>query len=235
MKFLIWISAVFLLTACSAPQKSAKEERAEDREKIQAQLSQEMSLKSDRSDLAELRKDIPDEKKKENDELALFLQLMNQSKESPTEMRDRFNSLVQKKRSAYREKVQRLREDYRHDETKRREDYLDAQKKRRDDFNRHKHDSRANREYYSDEDKKRQRFFADERDRRQSFESELNSQSKDFDNYMRERQKEFDEQYRLYSKKLSERPKDKKAVTGEGGEDFKTLKDVPATPLGTDE
>ena len=234
MKFHIWMSALLVLTACSSNRKSAKDERAEDREKIETQLSQEMSLKADRDQLAGLRKDIPEEKKKENDELALFLQLMNQSKESPNEMRDRFQSLVQKRRSSFREKVQRLRDDYRRDETKRREGYLDDQKKRRDDFNRRRHDAKANREYYSEEDKKRRQFFADERDRRQSFEAELNSQSKDFDNYMRERQKEFDEQYRLYSKKVSERRKEKKAVTGES-DDFKSLKDVPATPLGTDD
>ena len=50
---------------------------------------------------------------------------------------------------------------------------------------------------------------------------------------MRERNNEFNEQYRLYSKQFSEKPKEKKAVTGEAG-GFDKLKNMDASPLGTD-
>lgn len=240
---LLLLAITAQLPACKSRAKKAAQARAEDRQKIQDSLQQEMSLKADRDHLAELRKDIPDEKQKQNDELALFLTLMKQGTEQPNVVRERYNVLVQKRRSAHREKVQRLRNDYRSDETKRREEFLKKQKDKRDAFNKKKRDSKANREFYSEQDKERSRFFADERDRRQSFEAELSAQSKDFESYMRERNNEFNEQFRLYSKQFSERPKEKKAVTGESGSGtpsgsgsrgFDQFKSVPTTPLGTD-
>lgn len=206
------------------------DQRAVDRANIKSELQDEMSLKADREKLEELRKDIPQETQKKNDELALYLDLMNKGTESPQAVRDRFFYMVQKRRTTFREKVQRLREDFRKDETQRREKNLAAQKSKRDSFLKRKTDAKATREFFAEQERERQRFVADERDRRQSFEAELNAQSKDFDSYMRERQKEFDEQFRLYSKKHYEKPKDKKPATGD---EFQQLRDADAKPLGT--
>lgn len=215
MKRTLYCALVSLLLTACASGPSSEQLRAQDRQKIQDQLNQEMSLKADREQLAELRKDIPTEKQKENDEMALFLNMMNNNSEHPQVVRDRFHKLVQDKRSTFRKKVQRLREDYRKEETRRREDFMKAQKNKREDNLKRKRDASKNRQFYSDQEKERMRFNSDERDRRQSFEAELNAQSKDFDSYMRERQKQFDEQYRIYSKKHGEKSKAKKAVTGD--------------------
>lgn len=219
-----------LLAACVTRNRAAAN-RAEDRKNIHEELNDEMSLKADRENLKEIRKDIPAETKKQNDELALFLELMNQGTENPQLVRDKFQMMVQKKRTAFRDKVAKLRESYREEETKRRDDELNRAKSKRDSFLRKKHDAKATREFFAQSEKERLAFASDERERRQAFEAELNSQSKDFDSYMRERQKDFDEQYRLYSKKFSEKPKDKKAATGD---EFKRLDSTPATPLGTE-
>ncbi len=243
MKYFLALIIVILLPSCKGRGKRPDQIRAEDRQKIHNSLEQEMSLKADREQLAELRKDIPDEKQKQNDELALYLTLMKQGTEQPNIVRERYHALVQKRRSAYRDKVQKLREDFRTGETKRREDFLKKQKEKRDAFAKKKPDSKATREFFSEQDKERTRTFAEERERRQSFEAELNAQSKDFESYMRERSNEFNEQFRLYSKQYSEKPKEKKAVTGEAGPEnssgsgargFDKLKEVPSTPLGTD-
>lgn len=220
----------FYLTACALRSNSAK--RAADREVVQKELGEETSLKEDRDHLAELRKEIPEETRKSNDELALALNMMKQGNENPQMLRDRFHIMVQKKRTVFREKTAKLREKYRSEETKRRDAFLDQQKKKRDAFIKRKRQSKETREFFAEQDRERQGFFADERERRQAFESEVSAQSKDFDAYMRERQKEFDEQYRLYSKKFSEKPKDRKAVTGD---EFKRLEESSATPLGTED
>lgn len=219
-----------LLAACVSRNRAAAH-RAEDRKNIHEELNEEMSLKADRENLDDIRKDIPAETKKQNDELALFLDLMNQGTENPQMVRDKFQMMVQKKRASFRDKVAKLRENYREEETKRRDQQLDQAKSKRDSFFKRKRDSKASREFFAQSEKDRLAFASDERERRQAFESELNSQSKDFDSYMRERQKEFDEQYRLYSKKFSEKPKDKKAATGD---EFKRLESTPASPLGTE-
>ena len=228
MRELILLLALTLVS-CQTASTNDADARAADREKIKSEL--EVSLKSDREQLSELRKEIPEDKQKSNDEMALFLSLMKQGTE-PNLVREKFSSIVSKKRTSFRAKVTRLREDFRKEETRKREDFLKEHKTRREDFAKSKHDQKANREFFSEQDKLRQRYFADERDRRQSFESELNAQSKDFESYMRERTNEFNEQYRLYSKQFSEKPKEKKAVTGEAG-GFDKLKNMDASPLGT--
>lgn len=220
-----WATALTCLLCCSCTTYRSNHEIHEgDRKNIDDQLGPEISLKADREALEEFRKQIPEEKKQSNDELALYLQLMKQGTENPQMVRDKFTVLVEKRRSSFRSKVQKLRDDYHHQETKRRDAFLDKQKSKRNSFTGSKHSSAETREFFGQQDKDRQEFFADERDRRGNFESEISAQSKDFDSYMREKMNEFNEQYRLYSKKYSERPKEKKAVTGEGDD---------SKPLGT--
>ena len=223
---------VLVLTIAGCVSSSPSKERAQDREKIKNELGSEMSLKEDRATPDAFRKDTPAETRKQNDEMALHLNLMKQGTESPAAVRDKFQSLIRKKRTEFREKSRKLRDDYRGDETKRRDEFLNAQKTKRDAFMRRKRDSAQTRAFTGEQEKARAAFFSDERARRQNFESDMNAQSKDFDAYMRERQKEFDEQYRQYSKKFSERPKEKNAVTGD---DFKRLEETPASPLGTED
>lgn len=226
---MIVLSLSVLGTACVT--RKASQARLEDRKMVEEELGSETSLKSDRDYLEHLRTEIPEEKKKSNDELALFLNMMNQGNQPPQAIRDKFQYMIQKKRQSFREKVQKLRDDFRSEESKRRDQFLDEHKRKRDRFVSSQRDSKETRAFFATQEKERLAFFADERSRRQNFESEINSHSKDFDSYMRERQKEFDEQYRIYSKKFSERPKEKKAVTGD---EFKRLDEAPATSLGTE-
>lgn len=231
---LSYLMSLIFVTGCASSEKPSNEEvRNEDRKKIQDTLAEEQSLSADRKDLEDLRKEIPEETKKSNDELAFYLQMMRQGTEQPQNVRDKFQNLVRKRRNSYRDKVTKLRDGFKREETKRREDFLTGQKAKRDEYLKTKHDAKTTRDYFSEQEKDRQSFFADERERRSSFESELASQSKDFESYMKEKQNEFNEQYRLYSKKFSERPKEKKAVTGDVMEP-KRLEDMPTEPLGTD-
>lgn len=229
--FSTFAAALILLgTACASRSQSAA--RAGDRKTVEQELGSEMSLKQDRESLSDLRKEIPQETQKSNDELALFLNLINQGNENPQMVHNKFNLMVQKKRAAFRDKVGKLRENYRDEETKRRETQLESAKVKREAYFRRKRESKDNREFFATQEKDRLSFTAGERERRTSFEAEINAQSKDFDSYMREKQKEFEEQYRLYSKKFSERPINKKAATGD---EFKRLEQAPATSLGTED
>ncbi|NJL26283.1 MAG: hypothetical protein HC902_14785 [Calothrix sp. SM1_5_4] len=137
------------LPGCASKRQSASaaEVRADDRRVIQEELIPEISLKSDRAELNELRKEIPAEKQKANDELALFLSMMKAGTEQPSLVRDRFHALVQKKRAVFREKVDRLREDYRVSETRRREEFMNAQKKARDEYFRKRREPRDARNF----------------------------------------------------------------------------------------
>lgn len=229
--FVVGMSVIFVLGCRSRVQK-AEAERKGDREKVRTALGPEVSLKQDRSELAELRKEIPEDKKASNDELALYLNLMKQGTEQPAVVRDRFNSLVSKRRQAFREKVERLRADFRAAETRRREDFTQTQHKSREAFLKKKRDHKEMQRFSSDQDRERTRFYAEERERRANFESDMRAQSKDFESFMREKMNDFNERYRLYSKEYSERPKEGKAVTGD---DSRTMDELPAKALGTEE
>lgn len=231
MKHVLTLTLILSSIGCVSRNRPEKV-RADDRAKIQQELGQEMSLQEDRDALKDLRREVPAETQKANDELALYLGLIKQGTESPQNVRDKFNNLVLKKRATFREKVESLRNKFRDDETKKREKFMGDQQSKRDAFLRKKRDYKDRNEFMNDLEKDRLKFFADERSRRSNFESEISAQSKDFDSYMRERQKQFDEQYRIYSKKFSERPKEKKAVTGD---EFKRLDEAPASPLGTED
>jgi hypothetical protein len=231
LRFLMLSFLIFSLQACRSTQP--KSDRAADQKRIADELGGEISLKADRETLKEMRKEIPADKQKSNDELALFLQLMKQGTEQPQMVHDKFSSMMQKKRTTFREKVQRLRESYRSEEADRREAFIDKQQEKRNAYTHTKHSAAEQRDFFSKQEKERQLFFADERERRNAFESELSAKSKDFDSYMREKSNEFYEQYRLYSKSFSERPKAKKAVTGET--DYKSIDEVPMKPLGTED
>jgi molybdopterin converting factor small subunit len=63
MKYYILIISL-LLTACKISTNNTAQIRAQDREKIGKELGGEVSLSADRSKLDELRKEIPEEKKK---------------------------------------------------------------------------------------------------------------------------------------------------------------------------
>jgi hypothetical protein len=232
VQFLVGVLAsVFTMAGCAHP---AAQNRTNDRQVVDQELSSEMSLKADRDQLQEMRQAIPKEKQNSNDELALYLDLMKQGTEPPQNVRDKFTSLVEKRRTSFRQKVQKLRDNYRRDESKRRDEYLDTLKSKRTEYLAGKHSAEEVRVFLSYQEKERQSFFADERERRTSFESEIMAHSKDFESYMREKLNEFYEQLRIYSKKFSERPKSKKAVTGETG-DSKRVNETPASHLGTDD
>jgi hypothetical protein len=227
--------ALYLAGCTSTPDKQTNNFQ-KDRETVQTELGDELSLKADRESLAEMRKDIPKEKQQSNDELALHLNLMKEGRE-PSEVRSKFYKIITKRRDDHRHKVTKLRDTYRKEETKRRDEYLKASKQKREEFMKSKRDSADRKEFYEEQDKARREFFADERERRNNFESELNAQSKDFESYMRERQKEFDEQYRLYSKTYYEKQREKDKAKGPGSsvDPYKRLLEAPAEPLGTED
>ncbi len=225
---LLWTLASVWFGGCATSTGSS---HVDDRKQVEQELSGEMSLKADREQLQDLRKEIPEERRKTNDELALYLQLMRQGTEQPQTMREKFTSIVQKKRQAFRDKVSHLRENYHRSEQKRREEYLSEQKNKRSSFMSTKRKSEETNEFYKDQDRERQAFFAQERERRLAFEAEVSAQSKDFDSYMREKNNEFIEQYRLYSKQFADKAKEKKLEETKG---FNQMDQAPAKTLGTE-
>ena len=223
------------------------------------ELDAEVSLKSDRDQLNEMRKQVPEEKKKSNDELAMDLELMVQAEKPTHEIRGIFQNKVRKLRDRFRKKTQKVRKKFRDIQKKQRDEFLSQLKEEREDFKTQKADRKKTKDFFAEQDLKRKDFFADQKDQRKDFESEMKQKSKDFHGNMRERVKQFNEQLRIYSKRLREkeklerknkkeaRLKQKKASQSGGAifkrnqkldaetekilKEFDAMKSVPADPL----
>lgn len=191
----------FIFTACSSAEK--KDDKAS--------LGDEVSLKSDRSQYDDLRKDIPDEIRRENDELAFVRSLMATGEEEPPQIRERYSKAVRDRRDKFDKAMRRRRDDYSKTEKRKRDDFLKKLKDERETYLKEnvgkKTDSEKRRQFFEDQEARRQDFFSDEKDNRREFESEATEQRKNFESYLTERQNKFNQEIRDYSTSFAERRK----------------------------
>lgn len=171
--------------------------------------SSEVSLKSDRQTIEELRKNIPEETRERNDELKEILNLMADVKKEPGQIRNQFSTMQSRRRDQYRRRTEKERRSFGENEKKQREKFLQSLKeereKRADDIKNRQERKR----FYDEIDAKRKEYFANEREARKNFESRSRQESKDFYAHQREQQKEFDAELRSYRKRYDDLRREK--------------------------
>lgn len=254
------VVAGLLLVGCGhlpfgrAPSKTALEQNSPG-EARPGEVAEEVSLKADRGQFAELRKQIPEETRRENDELAFVLELMARGDEEPGRIRDRFNKALRDRRSKHDKDLRKQREEFTKQERKSRDSFLKAQAKERESFLRstrgQKHSDELadeRQEFFKTQDEKRREYFANERDARKEFESRLTEARRAFEDYAREKTNHFNQEYRAYASHYYERKKaldlqkrtEEKARTQERHDassavlrDWERIPEGPATPLGS--
>lgn len=165
------------------------------------------SLQADRKAFDEMRSQVPPDKKRENDELALILGMMAETKRPPSEIRNQFDSVLRKKRQQFDKDMTKEREIFTKEERKKREAFLKAQQDERSAFTRQKTDRETKNRFYKELDEKRSEFMSVERDRRADFESDVRERRKSFEDYIREKQNEFNQEHRAYTKRYEEHKK----------------------------
>src|SRR5688572_12945619 len=101
-------SILLFMTACQTGGKSANTYRSADEPR--PLVDSKYSLSADRAALEEMRKDVPEEKKQENDELAYLLKLTEEVKRPPSEIRTQFDSVLRKKRELFNKDLKKERE-----------------------------------------------------------------------------------------------------------------------------
>ncbi len=164
------------------------------------EVDQEVSLKKDREELADLRKDIPEEIKKSNDRLAEVLKRWKQVKMPPEDLRSKFDDEVRKSRNEMEKKWKRKREDFDRAIADKRRLFQEKQKDERESFYSSKPKSEARTRFSSDQSLERDRFNSDLRDERDQFEDIIKQQRKDFEDDMANRRTEFRQEYPEYQK-----------------------------------
>lgn len=188
----------FGLTVISCASRSQRSEKNE------ASMA-EVSLKSDRSHLDQIRNEIPEPVQQKNDELAYILSLMKEGKTPPQKVRSQFYQQTRKTRDRFREMQRKKRDQFNKEERKSRKIFLDGLKKEKDHFKGRETTREQRKEKYDDWDARRKEYFDSERTKRKEFESESREESKSFDAEMRDKQKQFDLELREYTKVYNER------------------------------
>src|SRR3954465_589750 len=181
-----------LASGCGALDKrNADKEKRDAATKAQAasstKIPDEVTLKEDRSQLDELRKDIPEDVRRENDEVAFILKNMATMEEEPSKVRDKFQTAVRKRRDKMDNQLRKERDDFSKNERTSRETFLEKLKSEREDFNASKRDSKERTRFFDKQDGARKDFFADQSEKRKDFESNITERRRDFEDYVREK------------------------------------------------
>lgn len=197
MKHFVWILISLALVGCAHSSK-------------QSSSSDEVSLKADRSEFDDLRKNMPPEVRKENDELAGVLQLLRSPEgnyQAPEKIREKFDSIMRAKRERQDKQYRVEREDFNRLQKDQREEFTENQKKERDSFYKDKPSSEARSRFSDKQEEKRSRFYDEAREKRRTFEDQISTRRRDFEDYLREKTNLFNQEYRNYQKEYDEHRK----------------------------
>jgi hypothetical protein len=173
-----------------------------------AEVPDELSLKADRSALDEERKDIPEDKRRDNDELAALLQLIQaKPNQEPGEVRERFNKVIRDRREKSDKTFRRRREEFSKTETRSRESFLKTAKDERDSYLKSKHTSDDRKDFFDRQEDQRKSFFSDQTEKRNDFEAKMTDDRKTFEDYIKEKTSQFNDEMRAYTAAYYDRQK----------------------------
>ena len=198
--WLLAFVAVFL-GSCASKHGAAGDGR-------RAEVPDEVSLRADRSALDDERRDIPEDRRRENDELALVFQMMQAKKnQEPGEVHDRFNKALRDRRDKNDKALRKRREEFTRVEKHSRDEFLRKSKDERDSYMGGKHTSDERKRFFDDQEDKRKNYFAGESEKRTDFESEMTDARKTFEDYVKEKTNEFNDEIRAYTADYYDRKK----------------------------
>lgn len=170
-------------------------------------VDEKYSLKADREALEALRKQIPPEVKKENDEKAFMDQMMSDLSRSPSEVRGKFSSILNKKRDLFNKDMTKSREQFSKTQKEEREAFSKEQAEQRKSFSKRKASSEDRKEFFDELEAKRKDFYSNQKEKRDEFEAETRDKRKNFDDYVRAKTDEFNQLHRDYTKRFEENKK----------------------------
>ncbi len=179
----------------------------EDKSEATTLVDEKYSLKADREALEALRKQIPPEVKKENDEKAFMDQMMADLSRSPSEVRGKFSSILNKKRDLFNKDMTKSREQFSKNQKNEREAFSKEQAELRKNFSKRKASSEERKEFFDDLEVKRKDFYTHQKEKRDEFEADVRDKRKNFDDYVRSKTDEFNQLHRDYSKRFEENKK----------------------------
>lgn len=204
--WIFWFAIAGLLVSCGTIKTRSNQGEGGQ----QPLVDEKYSLKSDRETLDRLRKDIPEERKVENDESALMESFFVDLKNEPSEIRDKFSNLHRKKREKFDADLKKEREQFNKNEKQMRDKFMEEAKEEREDFLSGNKSSSEKKKFFDEQEVERKAFLAEQREKRDDFEESTREKRKNFEDYNRSKNNEFNSRLRDFTKKRDEEKKRKK-------------------------
>ncbi len=162
------------------------------------------SVAADRKRFEELRSEVSETKKVQNDERALFSEWMAEVTTEPSAVREKFDSVVRRKREEFNKDISQVREKYGREEKKSRDVFTKELEAEREELKGTVLNREDRQTKFSEIEQKRRDYYTNEREQRDQFEAEIRTSRKDFEDYMKRRTDEFNAEYKIYLIKWKE-------------------------------
>lgn len=217
------IFSLVLVTACASREL-----------KSETLVDAKYSLQADRDSFAELRKDIPPDVKKENDEKAFLDQLVADESRHPSEIQNQFTKVMNKKRDLFNKDMNKVREQFNEQQKKARDSFAEEQSHLRNDFARQKNTSAERKDFFDKLEAKRKDFYSQQKEQRDQFEADFRDKRKNFEDYVRAKNLEFNQLHRDYGRRYQERKKtqaDSKRMLEQAAKDIEKKIDLEYDPI----
>ena len=203
MKIQFAVSILILSTLTSCQVETKHEDTAVKSVSSKPLVDPKYSLVQDRSEFDRLRESVPEEKKQANDEKALFAEWTVGLKKSPSDVREKFDSLVRKKRELFNKDMTKTREQFTKSLEKKRTDFLKDIESKRKDFASQKKSRDEKNDFFNELDSQRRSYFLEEHEKRDEFEANVRDQRKNFEDYITEKRADFNSDMKAYSEKYN--------------------------------
>lgn len=199
------IGALLFISTVSCQVETTRDSHNENKLEGSTLVDPKYSLSKDRSEFEKLRESIPPEVRQSNDEKALMAEWFSEVKMEPERIREKFDTLVRKKRDLFNKDLTKQREVFNKEERKKREDFLKELESERKDFLKSKADKDKRADFFNEQDEKRRTYFADQKDKREDFEANVREKRKDFEDYFKEKNNDFNSELKAYRIKWTEK------------------------------
>lgn len=159
----------------------------------------DVSLKGDKGEIERLRKAIPEDRRKRNDDLKDVLQYFGEVRLPPEEIQEKYDQMFERQRDQFNRLKEKEREQFDKQEQKDRDAFDKQQKAAREDFLNSHHSSDDRETFFNDQEAKRQDFNDTEHEKRDEFNTGWHERTDDFNSDVQDKRQEFQEQFREYS------------------------------------
>lgn len=226
MKYVIhslFICGVSLGIGCASGRSSSSASRSG------TVLVREELPPEDQEKFKDLREAVPHEVNGDDDILSLFVLSLDQRVEPPTDVKEKFETLIRKVRHQFSTHATELREQIRAEDAEAREGLAIEQKRQQIEFDRIPKSRNEKRAFQKVQEKERVDLEKSLSYHRRLVERDISELAQKLEETIRRHSREFSSRYAEYAKSYHSQ---QQSIRREKAEESRRMNQVPATPIG---